>query len=45
MIEVISSWAKNLGVIIVLVSIIEMILPKKKKKKYIRMVLRYICNI
>ena len=45
MIEVISSWAKSLGVAIVLVSIIEMILPNNKTKKYIRMVLRYICNI
>ena len=39
MIEIISSWAKSLGVAIILVSILEMILPKKKKKKYIRMVL------
>ena len=45
MIEVISSWAKSLGVVIVLVSIIEMILPNNRTKKYIRMVLRYICNI
>ena len=39
MIEVISSWAKSLGVTIVLVSILEMILPNNKTKKYIRMVL------
>ena len=39
MIEIISTWAKNLGVTIVLVSIIEMILPNNKTKKYIRMIL------
>ena len=39
MIEVISSWAKSLGVAIVLVSILEMILPNNKTKKYIRVVL------
>ncbi len=39
MVEIISSWAKSLGVAIVLVSILEMILPNNKTKKYIRMVL------
>ena len=39
MIEIISSWAKSLGVAIVLVSILEMILPNNKTKKYIRMIL------
>ena len=39
MIEIISSWAKSLGVTIVLVSILEMILPNNKTKKYIRIVL------
>lgn len=39
MIEFISSWAKSLGVTIVLVSIFEMLLPNNKTKKYIRMVL------
>lgn len=39
MIEVISSWAKSLGVAIVLVSILEMVLPNNRTKKYIRMVL------
>lgn len=39
MIEIISSWAKSLGVAIILVSILEMILPNNKTKKYIRMVL------
>ena len=39
MIEFLSSWAKNIGVTIVLVSILEMLLPNNKTKKYIRMVL------
>lgn len=39
MIEFLSSWAKGLGVTIVIVSIFEMILPNNKSKKYIRMVL------
>lgn len=39
MIEVISSWAKSLGIVIVLVSIIEMILPNNRTKKYIRIIL------
>ena len=39
MIEFISSWAKSLGVTIILVSIIEMLLPNNKTKKYIRVVL------
>ena len=39
MIEFISSWAKSLGVTIVLVSIFEMLLPNNKTKKYIRMIL------
>lgn len=39
MIEVLSSWAKGIGVTIVIVSIFEMILPNNKTKKYIRMVL------
>ncbi len=39
MIEVLSLWAKNLGVTIVIVSILEMLLPNNKTKKYIRMVL------
>ena len=36
MIEFLSSWAKSLGVI---VSILEMLLPNNKTKKYIRMVM------
>ncbi len=39
MIEFLSGWAKNLGVVIVLVSIFEMILPNNKTKKYIRVIL------
>lgn len=39
MIEFLSSWAKNLGVTIVLVSIFEMLLPNNKTKKYIRVIL------
>ena len=39
MIEVLSSWTKGLGVTIVIVSILEMLLPNNKTKKYIRMVL------
>lgn len=39
MIEFLSGWAKNLGVVIVLVSIFEMILPNNKIKKYIRVIL------
>ena len=39
MIEFLSGWAKNLGVVIVIVSIFEMILPNNKTKKYIRVVL------
>ncbi len=39
MIEFLSSWAKGLGLTIVVVSILEMILPNNKTKKYIRMVM------
>ena len=39
MIEFLSGWAKNLGVVIVIVSIFEMLLPNNKTKKYIRVVL------
>lgn len=39
MLTFLSSWAKSLGVTIVLVSILEMLLPNNKTKKYIRMVL------
>ena len=39
MIEILSSWAKGLGLAIVVVSILEMLLPNNKTKKYIRMVM------
>ena len=34
MIEFLSSWAKGLGVVIVIVSVLEMLLPNNKTKKY-----------
>ncbi len=39
MIEFMSSWVKGLGLAIVIVSILEMVLPNNKMKKYIRMVM------
>lgn len=39
MIEFFSSWAKNLGLAIVIVSILEMLLPNNKNKKYIRVIM------
>ena len=39
MIEILRSWAKGLGITIVIVSIFEMLLPNNRTKKYIRMVL------
>ena len=39
MIEILSSWAKGLGLTIEIVSIFEMLLPNNNSKKYIRMVL------
>ena len=39
MIEILSSWAKGLGLTIVIVSIFEMLLPNNNSKKYIRMIL------
>lgn len=39
MIEFLKFWAKGLGLAIVIVSILEMILPNNKTKKYIRMVM------
>ena len=38
MIEFLSSWVKNLGIVIVIVSILEMLLPNNKTKKYIKIV-------
>lgn len=39
MIQFLSSWAKSLGITIIAISILEMILPNNKTKKYIRMVM------
>ena len=39
MIKFMSSWVKGLGLAIVMVSILEMLLPNNKTKKYIRMVM------
>lgn len=39
MINFFSSWAKNIGVTVVIMSIFEMLLPNSNSKKYIRMVL------
>lgn len=39
MIEFLSSWVKSLGVAIIIVSILEMLLPNNKTKKYIRMIM------
>lgn len=38
MIEFLSDWAKSLGLAIIIVSILEMILPNNKTKKYVRMI-------
>lgn len=39
MISFISNWTKEIGITIVIVSILEMLIPNNKNKKYIRMVL------
>lgn len=39
MINFLSSWAKGLGIAIIVVSILEMLLPDNKMKKYIRVVM------
>lgn len=39
MIEFLSSWIKQVGLTIVVISILEMLLPNNRTKKYIRMVL------
>lgn len=39
MIEFMSSWVKGLGLAVVIVSILEMLLPNNRTKKYIRMVM------
>ena len=38
MIEIISSWAKNIVLAIIVISILEMLLPNNKTKKYVKMV-------
>lgn len=38
MIEFLSNWAKSLGLAIIIISILEMLLPNNKTKKYVRMV-------
>ena len=39
MIKFLSNWAKNIGFSIIIISILEMILPNNKSKKYIKMVM------
>ena len=39
MIEFMSSWVKGLGLAIVIVSILEMLLPNNKTKKYVKMIM------
>ena len=39
MVEFLSSWSKSLGIAIFIVSILEMLFPKNKIKKYIRMIM------
>ena len=39
MIEFISNWAKGLTMAVIIISILEMILPNNKKKKYVRMIM------
>lgn len=38
MIDFLSTWAKTLGLAIIVISILEMILPNNKTKKYVRMI-------
>ena len=38
MIDFLSTWAKSLGLSIIVISILEMILPNNKSKKYVRMI-------
>ena len=39
MISFLSSWVKNLCLALIVVSILEMILPNNKTKKYVKMVM------
>ena len=38
MIEFLSSWAKSIGLALIVISILEMLLPNNKTKKYVRMI-------
>ena len=38
MIEFLSAWAKSIGLAIIIISILEMLLPNNRTKKYVRMV-------
>ena len=39
MVELISGWAKNIVFVVILLSILEMLLPQNKTKKYIKMIM------
>ena len=39
MINFLSSWVKNLALALIIVSILEMILPNNKTKKYVKMIM------
>ena len=39
MVNFLSSWVKNLSLAIIVVSILEMLLPNNKTKKYVKMVM------
>ena len=40
MVNFLSSWVKNLALALIIVSILEMILPNNKTKKYVKMIMR-----
>ncbi len=39
MIEFLSKWTKTVGLVVIIVTILEMLLPENKTKKYIKMVM------
>ena len=39
MLDVITDWAKNICLALILISILEMLLPNNKTKKYVKMVM------
>ena len=39
MVEFLSTWAKQLVLAVIIISILEMLLPNNKTKKYIRMIM------